>query len=123
MRESVTPLRPLRILIEDPTLVTQAPNHSMAVDITTCSGPRDDRDTCPLVMDGRCPLGPFDVVVTALRGPWARCVRAAWAETNTPLIDAGGLATPDPDERFAHHVGAALQGLWEPWAPVAEGAP
>ena len=110
--ESPTPLRPVRILIEDPIVAMHGPDVSIALDVTSCGGPRDEHETCPLVMDGSCPLGPFDIVVSALDGPWARCVHAAWRETGTPVIDATDLTTSDPDERLAKHLGAALQRLW-----------
>ena len=63
-------------------------------------------------MDGTCPLGPCDIVVSALKGPWAPSVRAAWAETSTPMVDATGLTATDPTERLHHHIGAAIQRLW-----------
>jgi hypothetical protein len=105
------PVRPPRLLVEDPHLAgTDAPLHP-AAEITICGGPADEREECPLVMDGSCPLGGFDAVVTALDGPWARSVRAAWAETSVPVVEAGGLETTDPAQRLRHHVGAALQQL------------
>ncbi len=111
-RPVARPLRPLRVLIEDPQLVAHRADVMTAMDITVCGGPCGERETCPLVMDGHCLLGPFDVVVSALDGQWARSVSAAWAETPTPVIDARDLASVDPDERLAHHLGAALQALW-----------
>ena len=64
------------------------------------------------MMDGICPLEPFDVVVDALDGPWARCVHAAWTETDTPVVDGRRCSVTDPGERLDHHLGAALQRLW-----------
>lgn len=55
-------------------------------------------------MDGRCPLGPCDIVVSSLEGPWAPSMRAAWAETSTPMVDATDLAATDPTERLQHHI-------------------
>ncbi|HEX6568536.1 MAG TPA: hypothetical protein VF015_05200 [Acidimicrobiales bacterium] len=107
------PARPLRVLIEDPALmVDDLATPTTAIDVTACSGPRDEREMCPLVMDGTCPLGPCDIVVSALTGPWAPSVRAAWAETSTPVVDAVGLTATDPAERLQHHIGAAIQRLW-----------
>ena len=63
-------------------------------------------------MDGRCPLGEFDVVVGALDGPWARSVRAAWAQTGVPYAAIAPDAAASAEERLAHHVGAALAALW-----------
>ena len=63
------PTRPLRVLIEDPALVADdLATPTAAIDVTACSGPCDERELCPLVMDGRCPLGPCDIVVSALTG-------------------------------------------------------
>lgn len=107
------PARPLRVLVEDPALVVdELATPSAAVEVTVCSGPRDERDECPLVMNGGCPLEPCDIVVSALTGPWAPSVRAAWARTSTPLVDAGALTATDPTERLHHHIGAAIQHLW-----------
>lgn len=107
------PARRLRVLIEDPALtVDDLATPTAAIAVTACSGPCDEREVCPLVMDGRCPLEPCDVVVSALEGPWARSVRAAWAQTSTPVVDATGLSATDPAERLHHHLGAAIQRLW-----------
>jgi hypothetical protein len=124
-RQTITPgptptseLR-LRIIVEDPRLVEPALHTSTgAVEVAVCAGPCDG-EVCPMVMMGSCPLGPCDAVVTALDGPWARSVRAAWRSTGTPVVDACELATTDPGERLRHHVGAALKALWAPL--VAQG--
>jgi len=109
---SDVPLPLLRVLIEDPLLAdAELPRPPGPVELTVCSGPRGTAETCPLVMDGNCPHGPFDVVVTALDGPWARSVRAAWDQTSTPVVDARQLDETDPDRRLAHHLGAAYQHL------------
>lgn len=115
------PQRGLRILIEDPLLLpADLPPPGSAFDVTVCAGPCDG-EVCPLVMDGACPLAPCDAVVTALDGPWARSVHAAWTRTGTPVVDARHVAATDAAERLTHHVGAALQRLWEPltseWRP------
>ena len=120
-RPVVGPLRPLRVLIEDSQLVTHRADAVTGMDITVCGGPGSEHETCPLVMDGHCPLGPFDVVVSALDGQWARSVSAAWAETPTPVIDARDFASVDPDERLAHHLGAAVQALWASPTPNGDG--
>jgi hypothetical protein len=66
-------------------------------------------------MDGRCPLGRFDVVVGALQGPWATSVRAAWAEAATAYADATDITAEDHTDRVADHIGAALQTLYAPY--------
>jgi hypothetical protein len=107
------PGRPFRVLIEDPALIAdELATPSDAIEVTVCSGPRDEREVCPLVMDGTCPLEPCDVVVSALKGPWAPSVRAAWAETSTEIVDATDLAATDPAERLHDHIGAAILRLW-----------
>jgi len=111
------PLRPVRVLVEDPRAMSGDLQAPPAFEVTTCAGPGEG-EVCLLVMDGRCPLGPCDVVVTALDGPWARSVRAAWLETGTAVVDAGELATADPSARLAHHVGAAMQQLWASEVPA-----
>ena len=114
------PLRPLRIVIEDPALLLADVHPAGAFEITMCSGPCEG-DVCPLVMDGSCPLGPCDLVVSALEGPWAHSVHAAWEETGTPVVDARGVTTEDPEARVAHHVGAALQRLLAAYASELHG--
>jgi hypothetical protein len=110
------PGRPVRVLIEDPALIVDdLETPAAAIDVTVCGGPRDEREVCPLVMDGSCPLGPCDIVVSALEGSWAPSVRAAWAETSTPMVDARDLAATDPTERLHHHIGAAIQRLCAPY--------
>jgi len=107
------PGRPLRVLIEDPALITDGlATPTVAVEVTVCSGPCNEREVCPLVTDGTCPLEPCDIVVSALKGPWAPSVRAAWAETSIQIVDATDVAATDPTERLHHHIGAAIQRLW-----------
>ena len=102
----------LRALIEDAALsVDDLATPTAAIDVTACSGPRDERDVCPLVMEGTCPLGPCDIVLSALNGLWAPSVRAAWAQTSTPMVDATDLAATDPTERLHRHIDAAIQRL------------
>jgi hypothetical protein len=106
------PLGPLRVLVEDPKVADVSSDPHVGIEVTICSGPPDVTETCPLVLEGSCPLGPFDVVVSALQGPWARCVHAAWTETDTSVVDGRPCAVTDPVERLDHHVGLALQHLW-----------
>jgi hypothetical protein len=115
-RELPAPIRPLRILIEDPHVeLSEDPQlRAWPFDVTACAGPASDTEECPLVMDGSCPLGHFDVVVGALQGPWAASVRAAWAETGTVYADATGITTADPTDRVTHRIGVALQALYNP---------
>ena len=106
------PARPLRVLIEDPALVIDdLATPTAAIEVTVCSGPGDEQDVCPLVMDGTCPHEACDIVVSALEGVWAPSVRAAWAQKATPVVDATDLTASDPIERLRHHVGAAIQHL------------
>jgi hypothetical protein len=105
------PIRPVRVLIEDPALLGSALDCPGGFELVACSGP-EGVDVCPLVMDGTCPLGPCDVVVTTLAGPWAGSVRAAWHEAGAVLVDAAELAAAEPNARLNHHVGAAIQRLW-----------
>src|SRR4029453_5028363 len=107
------PGRPLRVLIEDPALIVEdLATPTAAIEVTACSGPRDEDEVCPLVMDGTCPLGPCDIVGSALTGPWAPPGRAPRARPAPPMVDATDLAAADPTERFHHHIGAAIQRLW-----------
>jgi hypothetical protein len=108
----LVPARRLRVLIEDPAVVDDLAAPTAGIEVTVCSGPRDEREVCPLVMDGTCPVEPCDIVVSAVKGPWAPSVRAAWAQTSTPMVDTTNLAATDPAERLHHHIGAAIRRLW-----------
>jgi hypothetical protein len=110
------PMRRLRILIEDPTLGTARLGNEWraGMEVRICSGPSSDHEQCPLVMDGCCPLGPVDVVVCALDGPWARSVHAAWLETPLLVVDAREGIEGSAPERFKHHIGAALAAIVSP---------
>lgn len=108
------PLRPLRVLIEDPALADDVPPSPTPFDVTVCAGPAHEAEVCPLVLEGRCPLGSFDVVVGALDGPWERSVRAAWGLTSTPYVDDCAGLPQDPEARLTHHLGAALQQMFDP---------
>jgi hypothetical protein len=103
------PWRPPRILIEDPALLDAPIPRAVrdAFDVTICSGPDGGREICPLVVDGCCPAGPVDVVVSALDSEWAPSVRAAWRRTGTPLVEVDD-APELPAARLAHHMGAAV---------------
>jgi hypothetical protein len=109
-------MRRLRILIEDPTLATAwlGDEWRAGMEVAICSGPSSDREECPLVMDGRCPLGPVDVVVCGLDGPWARSVHAAWLEKPLLVVDAREGIEGSAPERFKHHIGAALAAIISP---------
>jgi hypothetical protein len=111
-----SPMRRLHLLIEDPTLAGARLSDEWrgGMDVTICSGPTSDRDVCPLVLDGRCPLGPVDVVVCGLNGPWARSVHAAWLETPLLVVDAREGIGGSPPERFKHHMGTALAAMISP---------
>ena len=111
------PVRPLRILIEDSNVeLSDSPQlPARGFDVIVCSGPAGETDECPLVMNGTCPLGRFDVVVGALHDPWATSVRAAWAETGTAYADASRITAEDSTDRVTHHLGAAVQALYAPY--------
>ena len=106
------PLPPprVRVLIEDAAIAadTCGLRDVTWCDVMVCSGPITVHDACPLVLEGRCPLGPVDVVVSAIEGEWAPSIHAAWRETGTTVVDARTLAVDPPDERLAHHLGAAI---------------
>jgi hypothetical protein len=119
-RTSRSPTRPLRILIEDAQLVFDDLTPPSGVEVAVCAGPDGDHDTCPLVLEGACSLGHFDAVCSALEGPWAHSVHAAWTETDTAVIDLRDHPATDAEGRLNHHVGAALQLLWAPYAPVED---
>lgn len=100
---SSTPMRPIKIVIEDAGLASsgvplRAPR---GVDLCICSGPSSDHEICPLVTDRACPFGPCDVVVSSLDGPWAESVDAAWRATGVPVTSVDG-----------EHLGAAYQALY-----------
>jgi len=109
-REPAPPLPRVRVLIEDAELAAAACDGGEAAwcDIVVCSGPTTVHDACPLVLDGRCPVGPADVVVCAIQGEWSHSVHAAWREAGTTVVDARALAAGTPDERLRHHLGAAF---------------
>src|SRR4051812_28088838 len=74
-----------RVLVEGDTLdlttLELTPPGAGAFEIVVCSGPAGDRECCPLVVDGRCPVWERpDVVVSALSADnaWSAAVHAAW---------------------------------------------
>lgn len=101
--------RPL-VLIEDDGLdvstLDLSPPGATALDIVVCTGP-DSSAWCPLVADGSCPVGTPDVVVSNLSptNPWARSVRAAWAEAGVPVVTR---RADEPPLVWPAHVGAAI---------------
>lgn len=105
--------RPLVIVEDDAldlTTLDLAPPGATALDIVVCTGP-DGTEHCPLVVDGACPLGTPDVVVSNLSAanPWAHSVRAAWTEAGVPVVDV------TDDERpitWPAHIGAAVRAGW-----------
>ena len=105
--------RPL-VLVEDDALdlstLDLSPPGAAAFDIVVCTGPAGD-DRCPLVMDGYCPVGTPDVVVSNLSAsnPWAPSVRAAWTEAGVPVVDADDS---EPLLEWPAHVGAAIRDTW-----------
>jgi hypothetical protein len=109
-----TPARRPRILVEDdsldPSTLDLSPPGSSAFEILVCTGPDHAAEPCPLVLDGMCPLGRPDVVVSALGdgNPWQASVRAAWEHEGVRV------AIVHPDESplvWPAHVGAAIRAL------------
>ena len=117
---SAVPGRPLRVLVEDAGAIPERITGARGVEVVVCAGPQEG-EVCPLVMDGECPFEPCDVVVNGLTGEWARSIRAAWAERSTPTVDGSGLLAADPDDRLAHHVGAAIKAVVEGRTVTDEG--
>jgi hypothetical protein len=108
------PARRSRVVIEDAALATaalQVPS-SLGLDVTICSGPSSEREPCPLVLEGRCPLGPCDVVVCGLDGPWATSVHAAWREAGAVVLDGSDGLPESAEDRLRHHLGAAVTALF-----------
>ena len=110
------PMHRLRLLIEDPTLAAAGLSDEWRgqMEVSICSGPSSDREGCPLVLEGQCPLGSVDVVVCALDGPWARSVHMAWLDASVRVVDARGYLEECAAERFRHHIGAALSAIISP---------
>jgi len=109
-----TTARRPRILVEDdsldPTTLDLSPPGAGAFEIVTCGGP-EDGEACPLVVDGTCPAGRPDVVVSAFgaSNPWAASVRAAWARDGVPVAEV------HPDELplvWPAHLGAAQRAFF-----------
>ena len=111
---SQAPGRRPRVLIEDERLADLPLERAAAagVDVRVCSGPQSEREACPLVTDGACPLGSFDAVVSALHGPWAQPVRRAWSQQNTVMAKAQRDAELSLQDQLDAHVGAALQAVF-----------
>jgi hypothetical protein len=110
---SRTPGQPIRVLIESDRLARATIEHRSfaGADVTICSGPGGTAEYCPLVGDGRCPLGECDVVVSSLDGPWADAVQAAWVDRGTvatQIVDDGTAA----QALFDQHLGAAVGALF-----------
>src|SRR5437588_435797 len=68
---------------------------TFGMDVRLCSGPTSERECCPLVSDGFCPLGPCDVVVSDIEGAWASPVHRAWQQLGVPV--ARPVHDPDAD--------------------------
>ena len=118
------PLRRLRILIEDPLLNADRPvvqDPATPFEVAVCSGPASDREICPLVVHGTCPLGPCDVVVTALEGAWSASVHAAWRQEGVPVVDARDVATSPASDRLTHYIGAAVAAVLLSGPPAGAG--
>ena len=111
----ITPMKPIRVVIEDAELAaaSTAIDAPGCMDVRICSGPASSAEICPLVVDGTCPLGPADVVVTSLDGPWAPSVAAAWREKGV-LAAAPPSGEFPPEARVRAHLGAAYQALFTP---------
>jgi hypothetical protein len=111
---SQTPGPRLRVLVED-TRLAALPLDGATVggaDVAVCSGPHSESEPCPLVTEGRCPMGSFDAVVCALDGPWAHSVRRAWSEQNAVVANVDPDVALDVNDQLKAHVGAALQAVF-----------
>ena len=107
--------RPL-VLVEDdgldPHAIDMGVAAALGVDVVVCSGPAGCGDVCPLVMDGTCPAGRPDVVVTALSSEWHTSVENAWRAEGVPVV------RPPSPLVWPEHLGAALTA-----ATTSEGHP
>jgi len=115
------PQRQLRLVIEDPVIARdRGPVEAGATpfDVRVCAGPRSSAEVCPLVTEGRCPLGPCDAVVTAIDGPWAHCVRAAWRQAGVPVVEVPGGGATDARVRLDRAVAATMAALAPTDPPV-----
>lgn len=115
------PHRRLRLVIEDRDLAGDGQlgeDLALAFDVSVCSGPGSDREVCPLVTEGRCPLAPCDVVVSAVDGPWSRAVRAAWRQAGVPLVEAPEIRTTDAGVRLDRAVASAIAAVVPAGPPV-----
>jgi hypothetical protein len=105
--------RPL-VLVEDPFLdpdvLDLSPPGCTAFDVVVCTGPTGS-ETCPLVLDGTCPVGAPDLVVSAFAAdhPWAVPVRAAWEQLGVVV------ATPDQPILWPSHLGVAIAAAATRW--------
>lgn len=105
--------RPL-ILVEDdrldPDTLDLCPPGSDAFDIVACTGPSSATEECPLVMNGVCPHGFPDVVVTALSpdNEWRTSVANAWEQDGVPVV----RVAPDESLAWPAHVGAAIAAFY-----------
>jgi hypothetical protein len=105
--------RPM-IIVEDDTLDPATMDLNVAgsgpFEIVACTGPTSAAEPCPLVVDGTCPVGRPDVVVSALSpdNPWAGSVRAAWRDAGVPVVE---VAADDQVLVWPAHIGAAIQRL------------
>ena len=103
-----------RVLIEDanlsPTTEDVQAAHAVGLDLSACTGPSTASEACPLVVDGTCPLGTPDLVVSALRGCWQLPVAAAWKQEGVPVafVDAGGATSCRPHIAAAFSLGLSL---------------
>jgi len=111
---SMVPGKPLRVLIEAPDLAgaSALPRRLSGIEVAVCSGPHDETKPCPLVVDGACPFGDCDIVVSALDGPWAEPVRRAWAAANVVLTTGSGHMSASTEDAFDTYLGAGLLALY-----------
>ena len=84
----------VRVLIEDPSAALRVSDFRLfeeaGLDVALCHGP-DDREPCPLVLQGECPLAPeADVVVIGggLGGHDRQELATAWQHHHpgTPIL-------------------------------------
>jgi hypothetical protein len=109
--EPTTPLLSILVVVEEPFLAAAGDwaTDTAGLDVRLCSGQTGKHESCPLVGDGACPMGPCDVVVCNLDRPWATPVQRAWRRPRCRPSATKGRRTTALSRRV---VGAALQLLW-----------
>ena len=96
----------LRILTEDPLLVrADLALPGTDVEVVVCDGPCVG-EACPLLVDGTCPLGRFEAVVTALieRGVAYQRLYAVGYGESLPVADNDTAAGKRANRRIGFSI-------------------